>query len=62
MIRGYVITLPTSGPCLTCVRTAIAVQGALAARLPRGVADYDEAAGQDLDVVRVAPDLFAPAA
>ena len=27
-----------------------------------GVADYDEAAGQDLDVVRAAPDLFAPAA
>jgi hypothetical protein len=30
------------------------------ARFLRGVADDDEAAGQDLDVVRVAPGLFRP--
>src|SRR5271166_4633790 len=35
-------------------------QGPLVARLLRGIADDDEAAGQDLDVVRVAPDPPRP--
>ena len=35
-------------------------QGPLLARLPCGVAHNDEAAGQDLDVIGVAPGLLRP--